>query len=191
MTVSASIRTAERPQSTPAVDATINPASSSCLPTPSPSGHQKCKLVADESDLSDIPESPKKTKKRSKNKASDSKKKQKTFEAHNNFTTIYSLPAVKGDSWEEFVAALIKIYPGARGDRKFSKNDLKLLVSRSSQVPMMDQVMLGEYYQSFISIVTFLEDKKQIYPSEVSEYFKGFHPQFHQQLIDQLEREHL
>ncbi|KIM43032.1 hypothetical protein M413DRAFT_26238 [Hebeloma cylindrosporum] len=81
MTVSASIHTAERPQSTPAVDAAINPASSSRLPTPSPSGRQKRKLVADESDLSDVPESPKKTKKRSKNKASDSEKKQKVSKA--------------------------------------------------------------------------------------------------------------
>lgn len=103
-----------------------------------------------------------------------------------------SLEAAKGNDWEKFVQALVKLYPSAGGDRKFCKNDLKLLVSRSSQVPMTDQVMLGEYYRSFINIVTFLEEKKRIYPSETSEYFmQGFHPKFRQQLIEQLEREHL
>ncbi|KIM40035.1 hypothetical protein M413DRAFT_28573 [Hebeloma cylindrosporum] len=83
-----------------------------------------------------------------------------TYAPTSEFELWKSLGAAKGDDWEKFVEALIKLYPGAGGDRKFSKNDLKLLVSRSSQVPMADQVMLGEYYRSFINIVTFLEEKK-------------------------------
>jgi hypothetical protein len=88
-----------------------------------------------------------------------------TYAPTSEFELWKSLPAAKGNKWDAFMEALVKIYPGAGGDGKFSKNDPKLLVGRSSQVPMADQVILLSQFHQYC-YVTFLEEKNEFTPVE-------------------------
>lgn len=50
------------------------------------------------------------------------------------------------DTWDTFKSAVIELYPGADGDRKYSVNDLQTLVEDNAAVPVKNQNHFGEYY---------------------------------------------
>lgn len=66
------------------------------------------------------------------------------------------------EKWEIFKEAVIELYPGADGDRKYSVNDLQILVEDNAAVPVKNQNQFGEYYRTFLCISTFLKNKGRL-----------------------------
>ncbi|MDT7543780.1 MAG: hypothetical protein QOE33_3695 [Acidobacteriota bacterium] len=84
------------------------------------------------------------------------------------------VPAV-GDSFDDFKAAVKKLYPGADDDRRYSVADLERLTKKQAEYGIENRAELGQYYRDFIRIVTFLKAKNRISDNEVNRaYERGF-----------------
>jgi hypothetical protein len=91
------------------------------------------------------------------------------------------------DTWNAFKSAVIELYPGADGDRKYSVNDLQVLVEDNAAVPVKNQNHFGEYYRSFLRISMFLKKKDRLSEREIATLFmQGLHVDFRRHVREQL-----
>ncbi|PPQ79752.1 hypothetical protein CVT25_003314 [Psilocybe cyanescens] len=96
-------------------------------------------------------------------------------------------PAAAGGNWTAFKTAMIWLYPGASGNRKYSVNDLQNLIEEQVSVPMKTQNQFGEYYRAFLKISMFLKAKDCLTDREISNmFFQGFPLEFRREVREQL-----
>jgi hypothetical protein len=83
-----------------------------------------------------------------------------------------SLPEFQdGVTYDDFVKAVTKLYPGADSERRWSLADLDKLLGERSRLGINSIQELGEYYRKFLNITTFLIEKKRIDKVELSRSF--------------------
>ena len=59
-------------------------------------------------------------------------------------------------SYQEFVDAVYKLYPGSDSERRWSIVDMDKLVGETLRVGILSLADLGRYHREFIAITTFL-----------------------------------
>ena len=81
-------------------------------------------------------------------------------------------------SYQEFVDAVYKLYPGSDSEQRWSIADMDKLVGEMSRVGILLLADLGRYHREFIAITTFLITKNWISTAEQSRAFvHGFPPE--------------
>jgi hypothetical protein len=80
-------------------------------------------------------------------------------------------------SYADFMKAVHALYPGSDEERKWSVADMDKLVGERCQLGVLSLSDLGEYYQQFLAITTFLRGKSRLSEAEQSRAFtRGFQP---------------
>ena len=74
-------------------------------------------------------------------------------------------------SYQDFVDAVYKLYPGLDSKQHWSIADMDKLVGETSQVGILSLVDLGKYHREFIVITIFLIAKNWISTTEQSRTF--------------------
>ncbi|PPQ85918.1 hypothetical protein CVT26_000375, partial [Gymnopilus dilepis] len=97
------------------------------------------------------------------------------------------LPEASGDSWEAFKTAVVELYPGADGDRKYSFRDLEDLIEKSSSEPANNIDQFGTFYRDFIRVSSFLKRKSRLTDHEAAKFFLlGLHIDFRKSVRERL-----
>ncbi len=73
-----------------------------------------------------------------------------------------SLTERNSNSFADFQAAVCKLYPGVKDDRKYSVADLDCLTESQACIGINNRTELGEYHRKFIIITSFLKSKTRI-----------------------------
>lgn len=91
-------------------------------------------------------------------------------------------------SYVDFKTAVIKLYPGAEGDRRYSVADMDSLIGERARLGIYSVTDLGTYHRSFYMITKFLIGKGRLSDTEVSRAFlRGFQPELAQKIAVRLE----
>ena len=78
-------------------------------------------------------------------------------------------------TYSDFRQAIYKLYPGSGEEHRWLVADLEKLVEERSRIGVHSLGDLGDYYQHFIAITTFLRSKSRLSAAEESRIFaKGF-----------------
>ena len=81
-------------------------------------------------------------------------------------------------SFQDFVDAIYKLYPGADADQRWVIADMDKLIGETSRVGILLLTDLGRFHREFIAITTFLVAKNRISTAEQSRAFAcGFQPE--------------
>ena len=80
-------------------------------------------------------------------------------------------------SYQKFVDAVYKLYPGSDTERCWSIGDMEKLVGEASRVGISSLTDLGKYHREFITMTTFLIAKNRISATEQSRAFARGFPQ--------------
>ena len=80
-------------------------------------------------------------------------------------------------SYQQFVDAMYKLYPGSDAERHWSIGDMEKLIREASRVGISSLANLGKYHQEFITMTTFLIAKNRISTAEQSQAFTHGFPQ--------------
>ena len=80
-------------------------------------------------------------------------------------------------SYQQFVDAVYKLYPGSDAKRCWLIGDMEKLVEEVSRVEILLLTNLGKYYREFITMTTFLIMKNHISTAEQSQTFAHSFPQ--------------
>ena len=80
-------------------------------------------------------------------------------------------------SYQQFVDAVYKLYPGSDTKRRWSIGDMENLVGEASRVGISLLADLGKYHREFITMTTFLITKNCISTAEQSQAFACGFPQ--------------
>ena len=80
-------------------------------------------------------------------------------------------------SYQLFVDAVYKLYPGSDAKRRWSIGDMEKLVGEASRVGILSLANLGKYHREFITMITFLIVKNHISATEQSQAFAHGFPQ--------------
>ena len=80
-------------------------------------------------------------------------------------------------SYQKFVDAMYKLYPGLDIERCWSIGDMEKLVGEASRVGISSLADLGKYHREFIAMTTFLIAKNRISATEQSRAFTRGFPQ--------------
>lgn len=87
-----------------------------------------------------------------------------------------TLDEVKGHTWDEFVAAVIPLYPGAADDGRYRRWNLEELVRNASQKVMRTREDLGRYHREFLVVSDNLRKFQRISEGEQgSAYMSGLY----------------
>ena len=80
-------------------------------------------------------------------------------------------------SYQRFVDAVYKLYPGSDAKRCWSIGDMEKLVGEASRVGIPSLADLGKYHRKFITMTTFLIAKNHISTTEQIQAFAHSFPQ--------------
>ena len=81
-------------------------------------------------------------------------------------------------TYQDFVDAVYKLYPGSDSEQQWAIADMDKLVGETSWVSILSLADLGRYHREFMAIMTFLIAKNCISPAEQSHAFAhGFPPE--------------
>ena len=80
-------------------------------------------------------------------------------------------------SYQQFVNAVYKLYPGSDAKRCWLIGDMEKLVGEASRVGISSLANLGKYHREFITMTTFLITKNHISAAEQSQAFARGFPQ--------------
>ena len=81
-------------------------------------------------------------------------------------------------TYQDFVDAVYKLYPGSDSERRWAIADIDKLVGETSRVGILSLMDLGRYHREFMAITTFLIAKNCISPAKQSRAFaRGFPPE--------------
>nr|GAT45998.1 predicted protein [Mycena chlorophos] len=75
-------------------------------------------------------------------------------------------------TWDEFKAAVTKLYPGSDKERKFSMNDLDALIGEQGRLGILSRGEYGEFYRQFLLITAHLIAKNRLSSAEQSRAFR-------------------
>ena len=71
-------------------------------------------------------------------------------------------------TYQDFMDAVYKLYPGSDSERRWAIADMDKLVGETSRVGILSLTDLGRYHREFMAITTFLITKNCISPAEQS-----------------------
>ena len=74
-------------------------------------------------------------------------------------------------TYQDFVDAVYKLYPGSDSERQWAITDMDKLVGEMSWVGILSLADLGKYHREFMAIMMFLIAKSHISPAEQSHTF--------------------
>jgi hypothetical protein len=77
----------------------------------------------------------------------------------------------RAKSFADFVHAIYRLYPGVEGQRQWLVADMEKLVEERSQIEIKTLGDLGNYYQRFIAITTFLCSRNRLSDHDQSQAF--------------------
>ncbi|PPR06051.1 hypothetical protein CVT26_007514 [Gymnopilus dilepis] len=94
----------------------------------------------------------------------------------NEFELWGFMPEADGSDWLAFKTAILRLYPEANQDRKYTFADLELLTEKYAETGSMNDVLqFGDYYRDFLRISSFLKSKNRLTDSESASLFlQGF-----------------
>jgi hypothetical protein len=93
-------------------------------------------------------------------------------------------------NWEGFKQELYDLYPGSSGERKYSVANLSALTEKQASGTIQNAKDFGTYKRSFLTIATYLKNKKKLSDREISIYFtQGLDNKFRAKVKDQLKAE--
>ncbi|KAJ7026684.1 hypothetical protein C8F04DRAFT_1267896 [Mycena alexandri] len=75
-------------------------------------------------------------------------------------------------TFEQFKAAVLKLYPGTDADRKYSVTDLDALIGQYGRIGIYSQTDFSEFYRQFIVISKYLVDKNRLSEGEKCRAFR-------------------
>ena len=91
-------------------------------------------------------------------------------------------------TYQDFVDAVYKLYPGSDLERRWAIADMDKLVGETSQVGILSLADLGRYHREFMAITTFLIAKNRISPAKQSRAFAcGFPPELWNRVAHRLQ----
>jgi hypothetical protein len=91
-------------------------------------------------------------------------------------------------TFQEFVTAVIKLYPGADDDRRWTQIDLDALVGEQLRLGIRTMTDLGNYYRSFFTITQYLITKGWMAEIEQGRaYARAFQPELWKSILRRLE----
>ena len=83
----------------------------------------------------------------------------------------------QAQTFEDFKAEVLKLYPGALGDRTHTLQELEWTVERYARIGIQSVKELGEYYRHFLLITRYLIAKGSLSTQEQSRgFFRGLSP---------------
>ncbi|CAK5283498.1 unnamed protein product [Mycena citricolor] len=91
-------------------------------------------------------------------------------------------------SYDQFKAAVLKLYPGTDADRRYSLSDMHALIGEYASIGILSRVDYSEFYRRFLVITKFLVDKSRLSKAEQSRAFRraisasSLWPRVHQRL---------
>ena len=71
-------------------------------------------------------------------------------------------------SYQKFVDAVYRLYPGLDAERCWSIGDMEKFIGEASRVGISSLADLGKYHREFITMTTFLITKNHISTTELS-----------------------
>ena len=81
-------------------------------------------------------------------------------------------------TYQDFMDAVYKLYPGSDSEQRWAIADMDKLVGETSWVGILSLTDLGRYHREFMAITTFLITKNCISPAKQSRVFAhGFPPE--------------
>lgn len=90
--------------------------------------------------------------------------------------------------FNEFRAAVCRLYPGADNDRKWTMAKLEKLVADRKTLGILTQGDLCEYHRAFKATSTYLVSKKRLSEAEQLQAFtRGFRPPLWDRIIQRLQ----
>ena len=98
------------------------------------------------------------------------------------------LPQYTGpDNYNAFKDAVLKLYPGANGDRQWTLSDLDELTGTYSRTGFRDKEELGIYHRKFLTITGFLKSKSRMSENEIKRAFvRGYPTNFWKKVLTRL-----
>ncbi|KAF7297477.1 hypothetical protein MIND_00981500 [Mycena indigotica] len=75
-------------------------------------------------------------------------------------------------TYEDFKAAVVKLYPGSDTDRKFAMSDLDALIGETGRMGILSRADYGEFYRKFVLITAHLITKNRLSSAEQSRAFR-------------------
>ena len=91
-------------------------------------------------------------------------------------------------TYQDFVDAVYKLYPGSDLERRWVIADMDKLVGETSRVGILSLADLGRYHREFMAITTFLIVKNCILPAKQSRAFtRGFPPELWNRVTHRLQ----
>ena len=83
----------------------------------------------------------------------------------------------QAQTYEDFKTEVLKLYPGALGDRTHTLQELEWTVERYARIGIQSAAELGEYYRQYLLITRYLIAKDSISNIEQSQgFFRGLQP---------------
>jgi hypothetical protein len=74
-------------------------------------------------------------------------------------------------NWDQFKAAILKLYPSTEANRIWSMSDLDKLISEQLRHGILDMSVLGAYHRSFLAITMFLISQQRLSETEQNRAF--------------------
>ena len=91
-------------------------------------------------------------------------------------------------TYQDFMDAVYKLYPGSDSEQRWAIADMDKLVGETSRVGILSLADLGRYHREFMAITTFLITKNRILPAEQSRAFaRGFPPELWNRVAHRLQ----
>ena len=91
-------------------------------------------------------------------------------------------------TYQQFKDAVLKLYPGADGERKWTIADLDMLTGEWSRMGFRNKEEFGDYHRRFLSIVGFLKSKGRMSDNEIKRAFvRGFPMSFWNKVLARLQ----
>lgn len=98
--------------------------------------------------------------------------------------------SVETGDWERFKEEIYDLYPGSKGEYRYSAADLQALVHKQKSITIRDAEGYGVYHRSFSKISRYLRSKSRLSDREAASYFlQGLEPSFRHEIQAQLKAE--
>ncbi|KDR81131.1 hypothetical protein GALMADRAFT_207976 [Galerina marginata CBS 339.88] len=91
-------------------------------------------------------------------------------------------------TYENFKDAVLKLYPGADDDQRYSLADLDIIIGSHQRLGLSTLTELADYYRQFSAVTTFLVEKERL--SELDQkraFIKGFPPALWERVSQRLQ----
>ena len=101
---------------------------------------------------------------------------------------LWSRKQTVGMTFQAFKDAIVKLYPGADGDKLYTWTDFKETVRQGQIKSPANRDEFGQYTRNFQRIADFLKAKGKISDREINENFmRGIHPDFRLRVLGRLQ----